>query len=60
MDDEISGGNGVQGYLMTYGGEDEKHGWGIRGKEDRSNRIAIFGMGIHIKIQLLHFNALIE
>lgn len=30
MDDEISGGNGVQEYLMSYGGEDEKHSRGIR------------------------------
>lgn len=32
MDDEISGGNGFQEYLMTYGGEDEKRGRRIRGK----------------------------
>lgn len=26
MEDEISGGNGFQGYLMTYGGKDKKYG----------------------------------
>lgn len=37
MDDEISGGNGFQEYLMTYGGKDEKHGRRIRGEEDGSS-----------------------
>ena len=51
MDDEISGGNGFQEYLMTYGGKDEKHGWRIRGEEDRSNRSAVFGKGVDKRVQ---------
>lgn len=35
---------------MTCDGEDEKHGWWIKGKEDRSNRIVVFGKGIDKKV----------
>lgn len=51
VDDEISGGNGFQEYLMTYGRDDEKHIWRIRGKEDGSNRIAVSGRGIDKRVQ---------
>lgn len=36
---------------MTYGGKDEKHGWWIRGKEDRSNRIVVFRNVIDTRVQ---------
>lgn len=51
MDGEISGGNGFQEYMMIYGGDDEKHSWGIRGKEDGSSRIAVLGEGIDKRVQ---------
>lgn len=49
---------------MTYGGKDEKHGWRIRGEEDRSNRSALFGEGVDKGLQLMrnehpNFNGLL-
>lgn len=49
MGDDISGGNGFQEYLMVEKMKSMVRGFEV--KEDRSNRVAVFGKGVNKRVQ---------